>query len=65
METCHLCGGPLPHHHEHCRAHQDLALFVRVYQRLRAEARNPVLQDKLVHQLMRHGRLAASAGEAA
>lgn len=65
MNTCHLCGALLPHHHEHCRAHQDLEMFIRVYRRLRAEARNPVLQDKLANQLMRHGRLAAIAGEAA
>ena len=57
VNTCHLCGKPLPHHHDECRAHQDLRLFARVYRRLRAEERNPVLQEKLVHQLVRHGRL--------
>lgn len=57
MQTCHICGKPLPHHHDDCRVHQDLELFVRVYRRLRAEERNPVLQNKLVDQLTRHGRL--------
>lgn len=57
MNTCHLCGHPLPHHHDECRAHQDLALFLRVYHRLRAEERNPTLLRKLEHQLTRHGRL--------
>lgn len=57
MNICHLCGKPLPHHHDECRAHQDLALFARVYRRLRAEERNPVLQEKLVRHLARHGRL--------
>lgn len=57
MDTCHLCGQPLPHHEDQCRAHQDLALFIRVYHRLRAEDRNPVLQAKLVRHLLRHGRL--------
>ncbi|MGE5475677.1 MAG: hypothetical protein ACM3Q1_03415 [Bacteroidales bacterium] len=57
MNTCHLCGHPLPHHHDDCRAHQDLALFQRVFQRLRAEQRNQTLQNKLMHQLSRHGRL--------
>lgn len=56
VNTCHLCGLPLPHHHEECRAHQDLALFLRVYRRLRAEERNPSLQDKLRSHLDRHGR---------
>lgn len=56
VNTCHLCGLPLPHHHDECRAHQDLALFVRVYRRLRAEERNPALQDKLLCHLSRHGR---------
>lgn len=56
MNICHLCGRPLPHHHEECRAHQDLALFERVYSRLRAEERNQTLQIKLVDQLLRHGR---------
>ncbi len=57
MDTCHLCGQPLPHHEDQCRAHQDLALFIRVYQRLRAEDRNHVLQDKLARHLARHGRM--------
>lgn len=57
VNTCHLCGGALPHHHDNCRVHKDLELFVRVFRRLRAQERNPVLQDKIVHQLARHGRL--------
>lgn len=57
MSHCHLCGQPLPHHHDECRAHRDLALFSRVYQRLRAEERNPLLQAQLVRHLARHGRL--------
>lgn len=61
MNLCHLCGRPLPHHHDECRAHQDLALFQRVYRRLRAEERNPMLQSKLMDQLARHGRLVEDA----
>lgn len=57
MNICHLCGHALPNHHDDCRAHQDLALFVRVYHRLRAEERNPLLQANLMRQLARHGRL--------
>lgn len=56
MEQCHLCGAPLPHHHDECRAHHDLALFARVYRRLLSEARNPVLQANLKRHLTRHGR---------
>ena len=55
MDHCHLCGAPLPNHHHECRAHSDLALFARVYRRLVAEARNPVLQDRLARHLQRHG----------
>lgn len=61
VSICHLCGNALPHHHDDCRAHQDLALFARVYHRLRAEERNPLLQEKLEHQLARHGRLGIEA----
>lgn len=57
MNICHLCGRPLPHHDDDCRAHQDLALFARVYHRLRREDRNPQLQDKLAGHLSRHGRM--------
>lgn len=57
MSRCHLCGHPLPHHHQDCRAHDDLALFARVYHRLRAEQRNPILQENLERHLVRHGRL--------
>lgn len=57
MERCHLCGETLPHHEDECRTHRDLALFVRVYLRLRAEERNPLLQANLARQLARHGRL--------
>jgi len=56
MERCHLCGAPMPHHDEECRAHRDLALFARVYRRLVAEERNPMLQDRLARHLRRHGR---------
>jgi len=55
MERCHLCGALLPHHDDECRAHRDLALFARVYRRLVAEARNPLLQDRLARHLRRHG----------
>lgn len=57
MHHCHLCGEALPHHQDECRAHRDLALFARVFQRLRAESRNPLLQANLHRQLVRHGRL--------
>lgn len=56
MECCHICGAPLTHHHDGCRAHHDLALFARVYRRLVAEARNPLLQASLARHLSRHGR---------
>ncbi|MCR6632125.1 MAG: hypothetical protein NVV74_19890 [Magnetospirillum sp.] len=56
MDRCHLCGRSLPHHDDECRAHRDLALFARVYLRLRAESRNPLLQANLARQLVRHGR---------
>lgn len=56
MERCHLCGASLPHHDDECRAHRDLALFIRVYQRLVIEARNPQLQANLARLLARHGR---------
>jgi|GEM_PF-2710537 hypothetical protein len=56
MDCCHLCGAPLPHHDAHCRVHADLALFARVYLRLVAEERNPLLQANLERHLTRHGR---------
>lgn len=59
MTICHLCGHPLPHHHDECRVHQDLALFLRVYNRLRSEDRNPLLQGQLARHLSQHGRLVA------
>lgn len=59
MNRCHLCGHPLPHHDDDCRAHRDLALFARVYHRLREQERNPLLQANLARHLIRHGRLEA------
>lgn len=59
MNHCHLCGQPLPHHADECRAHRDLAMFDRVYRRLREQERNPLLQASLVRHLIRHGRLEA------
>lgn len=60
MEYCHLCGEQLPRHHDTCRAHEDLALFERVYHRLVTESRNPLLQANLARHLVRHGRQQAA-----
>jgi len=56
MEYCHVCHKPIPNHDCDCRVSDSLDRFERVWRRLAAERREPVLQASLIRQLGRHGR---------